>query len=45
MNIEPNNKNQDEIVTKKIKVKANNEPTGKKETVSNMENGEAPKRK
>lgn len=45
MNIEPNNKNQDEIVTNKIKVKANNEPTGKKETISNMENGEAPKRK
>lgn len=45
MKIEPNAKNQDEIVTKKVKVKAKNEPKGKKETISNMENGEAPKRK
>ena len=45
MNIEPNNNNQVEPVTKKIKTKATNEPKGKKETISNMENGEAPKRK
>lgn len=43
--IEPNDKNVDEIVTNKIKVKAKNEPTGKKTTESNMENGEAPERK
>ena len=45
MKIEPNNKFADEIVTKKVKVKAKNEPKGKKNTVSNMKNGEAPKRK